>query len=265
MKKLVLLFAFSVLKLCAQPFPPDCFMSILNSSITAVSANFDNRDIRCVDWTVTVNFQGFATASVELDSAPDANGTPGTFTAFSGTVLLGTNPVSSFTQNSATILLNGYVPWLKLNFSSKTGTGTLTVMAFGSRPSPFTIFKSTTQAVNVNQLGGSNVFPCLSQATFNFSVSGNAQIIPASGSNRTLICHYDVSFASGVDFKLTTGTGANCAVGGADITGLKKNILTDSQDYGPFSPLVGAASQAVCGNSSANVAGGLTIIYTQQP
>lgn len=264
MKKLVLLFIFSILQLCAQPFPPDCFISILNSSITAVSANFDNRDLRCVDWTVTVNFQGFATASVELDSAPDANGTPGAFTTFSGTVLLGTNPVSSFTQNSATILLNGYVPWLKLNFSAKTGVGTMTVMAFGNRPAPFTIFKSTTQASNITQLGGVNVFNCNKQALFNLASSGNTQIIAASGTTTVFICHIDIAFSAPVDLKITQGTGANCVTGTADVTGLWKSITQVAMDYGPFSPLQGNASQAICLNPSANTAGGGTVIFSQQ-
>ncbi len=264
MKRLLL--ALFALPLFAQgpPVLPDCQIQIVAATATGASAAFDNRGLNCTTWTLTVQFQGFSAASVELDSAPDNAGAAGTFAVFAGTVVTGVNPIVAFTQKAGSASFNGYFPWLRVNITSLTGSGTINLTAAGFRPTPVST-STGSGTTNITQVGGNNVFACNSQALFNFSVSGNAQIIPASGSNRTIICHYDVAFASSVDFKLTTGTGANCVTGNADLTGLKKSILTDAEDYGPFSPLIGPASQAVCGNSSGAVAGGLTIVFTQVP
>jgi hypothetical protein len=263
----LLLFSLAALSMLAQqPINPDCSIQLFNATATGTSGNLDNRGFNCVDWTVTIQFRGFTGASVELDSAPDNNGAPGAFTPFGGSVITGANPTTVFVQNSATATMTNFFPWLRLNITSLTGAGSINVIAAGFRPIGFPLLKSgAVSASNITQIGGFNVSACNQQAIFNFSVAGNAQLIAASGSNRILICHYDVAFASAVDFKLTYGTTANCAAGTTDLTGLKKNIVTDAEDYGPFSPLIAPASQGVCGNSSAVVAGGLTIIFAQIP
>lgn len=267
MKRLFYLFALA-LPLAAQPtapIQPDCFIQFNAKATAGVSASFDNRNLGCVDWTIVYTTQGFATISFEFDSAPDSNGTPGAFVAFAGTLVSGTNP--STTTGQSLMQFSGYFPWLRLNLASKTGTGTITANAFGFRPIAFNTVKSQQ---NITQIGGLNVFACTgsgttAQAIINLSSSGNTQIIPASGSNRTQICHISISFASAVDFKLTSGTGSNCGSGTADVTGLYKNTVAPALDFSPFSPLVSPASQAVCANISANVVGGGIVIFTQQP
>jgi hypothetical protein len=267
---LALLCCFPLLAQQNPPTVPDCFIQIVGATATgatstAAGGQGDNRGLFCVDWTITVQFQGFSAASVQLESAPDNNGVAGAWTVFAGTVVTGTNPLASFTQKAGSATVSGFFPWIRINVTSLTGVGTITAMASGFRPIAFTVLKTAATASNITQIGGLAVSACNSQALFNFSGTGNAQLIAASASNRILICHYDVAFASAVDFKLTYGTGANCVTGTTDLTGLKKSIVTDAQDYGPFSPLVVPASQALCGNSSASVAGGLTIVYAQIP
>jgi hypothetical protein len=264
--KRLFLFALLSAPLFAQPAIPDCLIQIFQATATGVSASFDNRGFVCQDWTVTIFFQGFSAASAELDSAPDNNGVAGVFAVFNaGTTVSGTNPNTVFTQKAASFTVTGYFPWLRLNVTSLTGSGTITVTAFGFRPIAFTLPKTTTQTANITQIGGNAVTSCNAQALFNFSTSGNVQLVALSGTNRILICHYDVVFASAVDFKLTYGTGSNCASGTTDLTGLKKSILADAEDYSTFSPLIVPAGNALCGNESANVAGGFTIIYAQIP
>lgn len=266
MRRLLLFFVLAAGAVRAQPIfsQPDCFIQVFQSAAVGVSGSFDNRGVGCVDWTVVYTSQGFAAVSLEFDSAPDSNGTPGAFVAFAGTIVSGSNP--NTTLNQSLMQFNGYFPWLRLNFVSKTGTGTLTAMAFGFRPIAFNTFKTN----NITQIGGNNVFACTgsgqaNQALFNLSSSGNQQVIPLSGTNRILICHIDLSMASSVDLKLTQGTGSNCAASTADVTGLYKNVVTFSQDYGPFAPLVIASGDAACINLSANVVGGGVVIFTYQP
>jgi len=263
MRKLLLLllgFSHALLAQPTVPIQPDCFIQFNQKSTTGVSGSFDNRNRGCVDWTIVYTTQGFSAISFEFDSAPDAAGVPGSFVAFAGTLVSGSNP--STTTGQSLMQFSGYFPWLRLNLSSKTGTGTITANAFGFRPIAFNTLKS---AQNITQIGGLSVFACNSQALFNLSSSGNTQIIAASGSNRTLICHLSISFASAVDAKVTQGTGSNCGSGTADVTGLYKNVVAQAFDWGPFAPLVGSASQAICLNSSANVVGGGIVIFTQQP
>lgn len=262
-----ILAALLSLPLCAQPpVVPDCFIQMNAVTVTGASASFDNRGFFCFSWAMNVQFRGFTGASVQLESAPDNNGVPGTWTAFAGTIASGSNPITVYTQNSGSNSETGFFPWVRINITSLTGAGSITPIASGFRPiAAASAGSSGTTAVNVTQLGGLAVSACNAQALFNFSSSGNSQLVAASGTNRILICHYDVAFNAGLDFKLTYGTGVNCGTGTTDLTGLKKSILTDAEDYGPFSSLIVPAGNALCGNPSTNAAGGLTIVYAQIP
>lgn len=104
---------------------------------------------------------------------------------------------------------------------------------------------------------------CTSRANITLSGSGSTQIVAASGATRIRVCHISISFASAVNFKLVEGTGANCATGPADITGLYNQIDSIALDFGSSSPLRSSASQALCANQSAAVAAGGVIVYAQ--
>jgi hypothetical protein len=102
---------------------------------------------------------------------------------------------------------------------------------------------------------------CPSSATFNITTSGDHQVIAASGTTRIYIC--DVSFSADApsDFKLDTGTGADCVAGTAAITGLYKQTVTFEV---PFAgQLRGTAGQALCVNFGTSVNVGGTITYVQ--
>jgi hypothetical protein len=261
-------------------------------------------DVSVKYWRFSYQSTGFSGLSIELDCAPDSSGAPGTFVACPGTVTDGANPQTSTTGGITTITVNATTanPWVQINLASTTGTGAIRGRVYGYRinpagggggcTSPCTVigpdtpgtaptqnpvedsgfdgtnvrrFLTDTSGRAIVTLANGTATVCPSQALFNFSTSGNAQLVAASGTNRILICHYDVAFASGTDFKLTYGTGSNCAMGTTDLTGLKKNILTDAEDYGPFAPLTVPAGNALCGDPVSSVAGGLTVIYAQIP
>lgn len=271
MKTLLTLLLFAALA-CAQPLVPDCFIAASATTTTPVnSSNFDNGigpgrpGLGCVDWTVFYfTTTTVATVSVELDAANDTAGAPGAFSAFGGTLINGTNPSTTLNESSAQ--MTGYFPWLRLRISGVTGSGiVVNAFAFGFRPIAFVQAKATTQASNVTQIGGVNVFACGSQAVITLAATGNTQIIAHSGTTRTLICYIQVSWASGLDVQLQSGTGGTCGAGTANITGLMKNVATWTAGATPFSPIVIASGQDVCINDSTTAAGGGIVIYTQQP
>jgi hypothetical protein len=147
MKKL-LLFALALPVFAQQTTPlatpqPDClvffFMTGASSGVQAaltpvngtagVSGVIDNRSAACDGWTLTYTNFGFSAVSLLLQSAPNgssalptATGVPGTWAAFAGTILTGSvNPSVSITQSEAKA--TGYFPFLRVNLTSKTGTG----------------------------------------------------------------------------------------------------------------------------------------------
>lgn len=104
-------------------------------------------------------------------------------------------------------------------------------------------------------------FVCPSSAAFNVTTSGDHQVIAASGATKIYVC--DVSFSADApsDFKLDTGTGADCVAGTAAITGLYKQTVTFEVPF--FGQLRSAASQALCVNFGSSVNVGGTITYVQ--
>lgn len=129
-----------------------CITQFSTVAAVGVSATIDNRTKMCSQWVVTYNSTGFSAISIELDSALDVSGAPGAFGVMPGTVLTGTN----CTTNPCTItgegqfLINNYAPWVRLNFVSKTGTGSLTALALGTSVNP----------VSTIAAGGSTASPC---------------------------------------------------------------------------------------------------------
>lgn len=101
---------------------------------------------------------------------------------------------------------------------------------------------------------------CSLQLPFNLTAAGNTQIIPA-GSGVLRVCHISFSTTAAEDVKVTQGTGANCATGPADVTGLFKTVQSMALDFGNDSPLRSGANQALCLNQSAAQNLGGVVIY----
>jgi hypothetical protein len=104
---------------------------------------------------------------------------------------------------------------------------------------------------------------CVSQAAITLTASGITEIIPLSGSTIIRICHISMGAASALDIKLVRGTGANCATGTADVTGLYRSVTSLSLDFGPDAPLLGAAAGAICVSQSAAVNTGGVVVFAQ--
>jgi len=104
---------------------------------------------------------------------------------------------------------------------------------------------------------------CSSQAAVNLTASGNTQIIALAAAKRVRICHISISGDSAVNVKFTTGTGANCATGTADLTGFYQQTNALALDFSGFSPLTGGVASAVCVNLSGASNWGGVVMYAQ--
>lgn len=122
----------------------DCIIrfnfSVASNVITPLTTTaFNNKSIACVNWQLNVFVSGVSASSVQLESASDLGGnTPGTFAAFAGTVLSGSNPTTTTTQSTTTF--TGMYPWLRVNPTSATGSGNIVGVAYG--------FKATSSSIS---------------------------------------------------------------------------------------------------------------------
>src|SRR5579864_5063582 len=94
---------------------------------------YDNRQLQCATWRITYFSDGFSALSIELDGAPDNNGVAGSWAAIAGTsvcTLTGTNPNTAATS-ATTVFANCYFPWISINLSSVTGSGSIVAREIG--------------------------------------------------------------------------------------------------------------------------------------
>lgn len=112
---------------------PDCIIPFTFTFAGQRSAiNGCGRNVQGVfEWRVVYNSTGFAALSLRLESARDNNGVPGTWGAFTGTLISGVNPNTNTT--SATTDMTGYNGFVSVSFTSGTGAGTISGTLYGCR------------------------------------------------------------------------------------------------------------------------------------
>lgn len=244
------------------PYPvsnqPDCTIDFIFSAVavgTTGTVQYDNRQDGCTVWALAYTSTGFTVEQLEFQSSPDLTGAPSAFVTFAGTLVSGINPNTAITQAESS--WTGYYPWVRMKLISVTGTGTVTGKLIGWRK-----WIGTVAGIVIS--GGLPAgTACTLQAPFDLSGAGDTQIIALSGSTTIYICHLSFSTTAAEDIKVTRGTGANCATGTANVTGLYKSIQSASLEFGATSPLKGAAAGAICLNQSVAQATGGTVIYAQ--
>ncbi len=111
---------FSLMASCAaRPiYAQQCSQSF-NLQADGSSQTVNNRQAGCIDWQLSYNASGASALSLLVESAPDNNGSPGTWVPFVGTVNTGVNPNTATTQNYT--LLTGYNPWVRVTLSGLMG------------------------------------------------------------------------------------------------------------------------------------------------
>ncbi len=298
---LILLLAVPLL---AQQSTPDCQWTDTFTAVVAGPAHANKSTTTggtpCTYWVFSYWTNGAASVSIKMEGSADAAGvSSGSYTAL--TAAQGTsNPATGTTQGDA-ILCCDYYPWIRMNPTTFSGSSqTMIVRVYGWRAQPVNPNGSSgpTSSVNVAQWGGvattlgqklmassvpvvlasdestlssnlaqmagSSMYPCLSRAVFNLSASGDTEIIAASAATTIRICHLSFATVAPEDVKVVRGTGTNCGTSPADVTGLYKSIQAAAFDWGPFSPLTGAASGAICLNQSVMQALGGVVVYDQR-
>lgn len=112
---------------------PDCGPFFITFTGATRATPVNNIASVCSLWTLAYTANGFSALSIELDSAPDNNGTPGSWVPFAGTTITGSNPSTNIQQNQATF--TGFYPWVSVNVTSVTGSGTIKAVAYGYKNS----------------------------------------------------------------------------------------------------------------------------------
>lgn len=107
---------------------PDCFQ-FFTFTATGTSNVIDNRSAGCPYFAIDYSSSGFTVLSIVVQVAPDNNGVPGTWATY--TAGSGSNPNTAITQASSTF--SGFFPWVRVNLTSVTGSGTLSGILYGWR------------------------------------------------------------------------------------------------------------------------------------
>ncbi len=141
------------------------------------SQGFNNQVTACQYWTVSFFSTGFSAASLRFDSAPIGNSptVPGTFIAFAGTLVgSSVNPSTAITQDSNSF--KGMYPFVQVELTSITGTGSITGVVYGYRNQPVNYGPSNSAS---NSFGGGmcSIYP---QATCSPSLPTFAWLNQAS-------------------------------------------------------------------------------------
>jgi hypothetical protein len=118
---------------------------------------FNNKQTACVNWQMNVFVSGVSALSIQFESATDSGVAPNVFGVFGGTLLSGNNPSTTTTQSTSTF--TGMYPWVRINPTSATGSGTVTGVVYG--------FKATSSSINPVFGGGG--LPYLGVALANLS------------------------------------------------------------------------------------------------
>jgi hypothetical protein len=115
----------------AQAQATACTFSAVLTAAGATSA-YDNRVNQCPLWRITYFVDGFSAVSLQLESAQDSNGTPGSFAAVpSACLTVGSNP-STATTSAVQVVSNCFYPWLRFNLTAVTGAGSVSAQARGA-------------------------------------------------------------------------------------------------------------------------------------
>jgi hypothetical protein len=134
MRSLLILLALSLPAFGQNKTTPDCDIQFTftatgqRSAVTGCAQNVQG----VWEWRVTYQVNGYSAVSVALQSAPDSNGVPGSWSNWAGTITSGfSNP--STTTPEGSISATGFYPWASVTLGSATGSGSVTGHLYGCR------------------------------------------------------------------------------------------------------------------------------------
>ena len=109
---------------------PDCQL-FFTLTVAGSSPTYNNLTTGCSYWSISLSVTGFSGATTAVQSAPNNNGSPGSWATFGGTTVTGTNPSTSTT--SAYWVGTGFYPFMRVNLSGTTGSGKVQGTLYGWR------------------------------------------------------------------------------------------------------------------------------------
>ena len=236
---------------------PDCFL-YFNLDAAESSGSFDNRQVGCVDWSVTLTNDGFTALSVVFQEAPDSGGSPGVFVTYTGTTLDGANPLTGTTADS--FRGNAYRSYVRVTSTTVTGSGNIRGILYGFRATDAAIGSGINVVVtntplpvqSQNQLFDGNAaaffdqYGCTESSPITLA-AGTTEIIPLAATEVIRVCKIVVSWDAVVDLEYVYGTGVDCATGTTVLTGTIQDILAITDDLtNSQSALLTPASNAFC-------------------
>lgn len=236
----------------------------------------------CTSWVLLYANIGFTAYTVTVQSAQAATTTtPGTWGTYGGTVESGSNPVmcsmSCAPSSGQTFLSNGTVgaPWIRVTVSGLSGSGVvfgiLQGYTYGSGSGgggggsgcAGTVATPCVTGAENSSLAAVTDNTCDMSAVISISGSGLTQIVAASSGKKVRICHVSLSNSAGSTVQLEYGTGTNCGMGTAALTGVYQNVATMGLDFPVRSELTAPSGDAVCLNYGTSVTAGGTVVYAQ--
>lgn len=265
---------------------PDCvivinFTTIGQTTPTAPNAGYNNMTGGCTTWTMQIAVSGFGgSPSVQLESAPNNAGVPGTWVTFAGGTIISPSPnnVNPIVTTSTGFLWEvGPAAWVRAEFlTGATGTGSITGLLLGYRvPAASSNGASGGIAANVTivaplgptALSGSlpivNQSTCPSHAEVALSGTAYTQIIPASGATSIYVCNIGVTSASAGSPVVNTFSVAFGACGSSPTEALNLAGVTGYTEQFAGS-LIGAGGGALCVSESTANSDKVYVTYAQR-
>lgn len=157
---------YLAVSLAAVAQTPDCGPVTFTFTQTGNTASYSNgkNGVQCVNWTLVYYSTGFSALSLQFEDAEDSAGSPGSWSAYQGTVATGSNPSTATTAASATFTGPAPYPWLRINVTALTGSGSIKGQFYGYRAGNSAGGGGggggTTSDVNVKQWNGHTSAEC---------------------------------------------------------------------------------------------------------
>lgn len=147
MKKLIILLSVTAGLMAQQPAPNVLINFGPWTDVATSQTVFNAGTLQAAYWVMSYQTTGFSAVSLQFESATGVAGAPGSFGAFQGTTVSGSNPSTSVTcstPNNCRAVFSGITGWVRVRFVSHTGSGTIqgtlqgykTYQALGGDPPP---------------------------------------------------------------------------------------------------------------------------------
>ena len=248
---------------------PDCsipFQFTATGRQPTTGYNAGSLQTGCVGWILTYYATGFSGVSVRLDSADDSSGNPGSWGAFSGTALSASGCTTANPQTATghgCLMITGANPWVSINVTSVSGSGTITGYAYGCRADHCSALFGVASSPSGGGGGGGSSTPlCNAQVDVTLSGTGYNTVVAASGSTVIKVCNIVWTSSSGGNPSVNTITVAFGSCGGSPTEAFQLAGVTGYTDSFNAT-LASAAGGALCVKESVANSDHVSITYTQ--